>query len=159
MEFSEIYDAFSPKIYRVCLGYLNDHDKARDLTQETFITVWQQLDNFRNEAGVGTWIYRIATNKCLRQLQNDKKFTHHDFPEHLSEEFPGSDQSDARQAFLRNCIGELPEIDRIIIGLYLEELPQEDIAEIVGLSHANIRVRIHRIKEKIAKKFEAHGQF
>lgn len=155
MDFSEIYNKFSPKIYRVCLGYVNDADQAKDLTQETFISVWENLDSFKGQAAIGTWIYRIATNKCLRQLQIEKRYKKADFPPQLAQE---SERTDEHQLFLRNCIATFPEIDRIIIGLYLEEIPQEQIAEIVGISHTNIRVKVHRIKEKIAKQFKAHGK-
>jgi RNA polymerase sigma-70 factor, ECF subfamily len=73
MEFREIYNEYSPKIFRFCLGYVNDYDKAKDLTQDTFIAVWEGLANFRGEAGIGTWIFKIASNKCLRQLDNEKR--------------------------------------------------------------------------------------
>ena len=60
-------------------------------------------------------------------------------------------------AFLYSCIAELEETERIIISLLLEDLPQAEIAAIVGLGEGNIRVKIHRIKEKLAIKFKAHG--
>ena len=56
------------------------------------------------------------------------------------------------------CIAELPETERIIISLELEEVKQAEIAKIVGLSEANIRVKIHRIKEKLTQKFKENGQ-
>jgi RNA polymerase sigma-70 factor (ECF subfamily) len=62
-------------------------------------------------------------------------------------------------AFLYKCIGELEETERIIISLELEDIPQAEIAEIVGLTEGNTRVKIHRIKEKLAAKFKCHGQF
>jgi RNA polymerase sigma-70 factor (ECF subfamily) len=61
--------------------------------------------------------------------------------------------------FLYNCIAELEETEKIIISLVLEDLPQAEIASIVGLSHANTRVKIHRIKERLSEKFKQHGQF
>ena len=69
MQFEEIYQTFSPKVYRLCMGYVNNADWAKDLVQETFIAVWQNLPKFRNESSVSTWIFRIATNNCLRQLE------------------------------------------------------------------------------------------
>ena len=68
MVFEYIYKEYWPKIFRLCMGYTNDHNLAEDMTQETFITVWQMLPTFRNESSIGTWIYRIATNNCLRQI-------------------------------------------------------------------------------------------
>jgi RNA polymerase sigma-70 factor (ECF subfamily) len=60
---------------------------------------------------------------------------------------------------LYRCISELEETDRIIISLELEGLPQAEIAAVVGLSNGNVRVKIHRIKEKLTQKFQAYGQF
>jgi RNA polymerase sigma-70 factor (ECF subfamily) len=51
------------------MGYVNDYDLAQDLAQETFIIVWQKLETFRNESSIGTWIFRIASNNCLRQIE------------------------------------------------------------------------------------------
>ena len=61
--------------------------------------------------------------------------------------------------FLYSCIAELNEMDRIIISLVLEDVPQAEIASIVGLSNTNTRVKIHRIKDRISNKFKEHGTF
>ncbi len=158
MEFEEIYKKFSPKIFRVCLGFVNDHERAKDLTQETFISVWQNLDSFKNQSDIGTWIYRIATNKCLRQVENDKKAMLTELPFDLKA-FEKDDSKETKHQLLQCFIAELNEIDRIIISLSLEELAQEQISEIVGLSHSNIRVKVHRIKAHLTKKFKEYGQF
>lgn len=73
MVFEEIYELYWQKIFRLCMGYVNDPELAQDLAQETFIIVWQQLPKFRNESSVGTWIFRIASNNCLRQIEKEKK--------------------------------------------------------------------------------------
>lgn len=137
------------------MGYINDHDLARDMAQETFIKVWQHLPDFRNEATVGTWIFRIATNHCLRQLEQQRRMPSADFPVDLSAE----DKNDIEPQIqlLYKSIAELPEIDRIIISLELEDVRQAEIAQIVGLSESNIRVRIHRIKEVLTKKMRKDG--
>ena len=158
MEFEEIYKNFSPKIYRVCLGFVGDSERAKDLTQETFISVWQNLNSFKNQSGIGTWIYRIATNKCLRQIENDKKVLLTELP--FDVKASEKDYSkEIKHQLLQHFIAELNEIERIIISLYLEDLPQEQIAEIVGLSHANIRVKVYRIKQVLTKKFKKYGKF
>jgi RNA polymerase sigma-70 factor (ECF subfamily) len=156
MEFEEIYKTYSPRIYRVCLGYINDHEQARDLTQETFISVWQNLASFRQQSAVSTWIFRIATNNCLRALERSKRVIKTELPYNLAA--PEEENIEGRLKMLYDCIAELAEPDRIIISLVLEDLPQADIAEIVGLSHANVRVKVHRIKEKLAHKLKRHGQ-
>lgn len=156
MEFEVIYKTYWDKIFRLCMGYVNDYDLAQDLAQETFILVWQKLESFRNESSIGTWIFRIATNNCLRQIEKEKRFPKTELPVHISQE--KSVSLEPQIQFLYKCIAALPEIDRIIISLELEDVKQAEIATIVGLSEANIRVKIHRIKEKLTQKFKQNGQ-
>ncbi|KAB1230144.1 MULTISPECIES: RNA polymerase sigma factor [Chryseobacterium] len=155
MVFEEIYELYWQRIFRLCMGYVNDTDLAQDLAQETFIIVWQQLPKFRNESSVGTWIFRIASNNCLRQIEKEKKFTKTDLPINLEEKKQESIEPQIQ--LLYQFISELPETDRIIISLELEEVKQAEIAHIVGLSESNIRVKIHRIKEKLTQKFKENG--
>jgi RNA polymerase sigma-70 factor (ECF subfamily) len=156
MKFEEIYQAHWQKVFRLCMGYVNDTDWAKDIAQETFITVWQQLPKFRNESNIGTWIFRIASNHCLRQIEKNKRMPKTDLPLQLEEKTESSNENKIN--FLYKCISELNEIDRIIISLELEDVNQSGIAEIVGISEANVRVKIHRIKEKLAQKFKQHEQ-
>jgi RNA polymerase sigma-70 factor (ECF subfamily) len=156
MDFEEIYTQYSPGIYRVCMGYVNDHEQARDLVQETFIAVWQNLASFRNEASIRTWIFRIATNQCLRAVERSKR--RHTVELDFDLPFTQEESKEEKLHFLYACIAELEETERIIISLELEGLPQAEIASVVGLSHANTRVKIHRVKEKLANKFKQHGQ-
>lgn len=158
MDFEEIYSLYSPQIFRVCMGYINDREQAKDLTQETFISVWKNLSTFRNQSKISTWIFRIATNNCLRALERSKRVMTTELPFHLPDETREETQEE-KLTFLYNCIAELEETERIIISLVLEDLPQAEIAAIVGLSTVNTRVKIHRIKEKLAIKFKYHGQF
>jgi len=139
------------------MGYINDEEQAKDLTQEAFIAVWQNLPTFKNQAHISTWIFRIATNKCLRALEKSKKMIKTELPVNLA--VVHEESQEEKLKVLYNFIAELEEIDRIIISLVLEDLPQAEIADIVGLSNVNVRVKIHRIKEKLAIKFKAHGQF
>ena len=157
-QFEDIYLKYSPQIYRVCMGYVNDADLAKDLTQETFVSVWKNLATFRNQSKISTWIFRIATNNCLRAIEVSKRYQVVDLPVELPDSI-SEPHNDDKLAFLYNCIAQLEETERIIISLVLEDIPQAEIAEIVGLSHGNTRIKIHRIKEKLAKKFKRHGQF
>ena len=155
MNFESLYKEFAPRIYRLCLGYTNDEELAKDLMQESLITIWEKLDTFRGESAIGTWIYRIVSNKCLRhmEVQQRHKRMNIQFVEEHSYEL-----EDQNLKFLRNCISELKEVDRLIIGLYLEEVHQEIIADIVGISHSNMRVRLHRIKKELSRKFQHNGR-
>lgn len=160
MEFEEIYKSYWQRIFRLCMGYVNDYHQAQDLTQETFVIVWKQLPKFRNESGIGTWIFRIATNNCLRQISKEKRFsqktTNIEFLIDLRDEIQPDIEPQIQ--LLYKSISELPEIDRIIISLELEGIKQAEIASIVGISESNTRVKIHRIKEKLSQKFKEYGR-
>ena len=68
------------------MGYVNDYDTAQDIAQETFIIVWQQLPKFRNESNISTWIFRIASNNCLRQVEKEKRYPKTELPLQLKAE-------------------------------------------------------------------------
>ncbi len=156
MEFEEIYTSFSPKIFRLCLGYVNDKDLAKDLTQETFIQVWKNLDKFRNESLIGTWIFRIASNICLRQIERSSKMPKSEVPFQIEDK--SENHLNEQLELLYKCINTLEETDRLIISLVLEDLPQKEIAGITGISEGNIRVKIHRIKQTLTQRFNDHAK-
>jgi RNA polymerase sigma-70 factor (ECF subfamily) len=156
MNFETIYKTYWQKVFRLCMGYANDTDAAKDLAQETFIKVWKQLPKFRNESSIGTWIFRIASNTCLRQIQKESKMPKSELPLEIQDEISETNIEKDIQ-FLYQCISELKEVERIIISLELEDMNQKEIAEIVGLSEGNVRVKIHRIKEKLIQKFKKNG--
>ncbi|MFD1165612.1 RNA polymerase sigma factor [Sphingobacterium daejeonense] len=156
MEFNKLYEIYWDKIFRLCMGYVNDSDQAKDLAQETFMTVWEKLSTFRNESNIGTWIFRIATNTCLSQIKYNKKIYSEELSDNLVE--VNEETFDEEIKMLYHYISEFPELDRIIISLELEGIKQSEISKIVGLSDSNVRVKIHRIKEKLTQKFKNHGK-
>lgn len=156
MDFDEIYTRYAGRVYRICRGYANDHELAKDLVQETFIAIWKNLPRFEWRADIGTWIFRIATNNCLRAMEKERRMPRTELPAELIEPLP--DTNPEKLQFLYECIATLPELDRLIIALTLEDIPQLQIAEIVGLSHGSVRLRVHRIKEKLTKKINANGR-
>ncbi len=153
IEFEKLYLNYWQKVYRLCMGYVNDDASARDLAQESFILIWENLEKFRDEANIGTWIFRISSNHCLRQVEKRRRTT--ELPTNLADE-TALDRSQEVE-MLYKFISELPETDRIIISLELEEIKQSEIAHILGLSEGNIRVRIHRIKERLTQRFKENG--
>lgn len=155
MVFEDLYKMYWQKIFRLCMGYVNDHDLAQDMAQETFIIVWQEMPKFRNEANISTWIFRIASNNCLRQIEKQKRHPKVELP--LNLKYVKDENIEPEIQFLYKCICELPETERLIISLELENIKQSEIANIVGLSEVNIRVKIHRIKEKLTQKFKENG--
>ncbi len=152
--YKALYTAHYPKVMRLCLGYVaGDQDVAKDLTQEIFIKIWENLENFRSESSISTWIYRISVNTCLSKLRTGKKSSRTvaiaDVPE-LVEEHSNADR-EIQLVHLYECIQKLSETNRAIILLVLEGLPQNEISEIIGMKHDAIRTRIHRIKSQLTK--------
>lgn len=157
MIFEEIYTTYYPKVFRLCMGYLNDAESAKDIAQETFIKIWQQQSTFRNESLIGTWIFKIASNNCLRQIEKTKRQSQTILDAHQSlQQKTTASNLEGPKEFLYQCISQLPELDRIIISLELEELDQKEIAAIVGISKGNVRVKVHRIKQILKQKFKTY---
>jgi RNA polymerase sigma-70 factor (ECF subfamily) len=156
--FAAIFDQYKEKAYRLCLGYSGDADIARDLLQESFIKVWQHFEEFRHEAALSTWIYRITVNTCLGHLRNAERSRTDRLKRHHEEIAEVPDERDAQLELLHQCIGELEEQDRIIISLVLESIPQKEIATITGISEGNVRVKIHRIKDKLTQLYSRHEE-
>ncbi len=152
--YKQLYKAHYPKVMRLCLGYVaGDEDLAKDLSQEIFIKIWENLENFRSESNISTWIYRISVNTCLSKLRTKKKNSRTiglvDVPD-IIEEHSNADREN-QLARLYACIKMLSETNRAIILLVLEGLPQHEISDIIGIKHDAIRTRIHRIKNQLTK--------
>jgi RNA polymerase sigma-70 factor (ECF subfamily) len=155
--FEEIFQANSKKIYHLCFGYTGDEDAANDLLQETFLKVWQNLDKFRNQAMISTWIYRIAVNTCLTYLKKEKRQAKDELTTNIienKEEEVSEKQEQIKTLY--QCIAQLDENERIIITMVMDELPYPEIAEISGISEGNLRVKIHRIKHKLTELYNQH---
>ncbi|QLG45199.1 RNA polymerase sigma factor [Costertonia aggregata] len=154
LKFKEVYENNYPKVMRLCLGYVNgENTLARDLTQETFIKVWENLDTFRDESRITTWVYRIAVNTCLAELRQSKKnikrYQVDGIPEIADSNL--GERKEELLSQLYSCINTLTETNKAIILLELDGLPQKEIAVVTGLKHEAIRTRIHRIKNELTK--------
>ncbi len=158
--FQEIFQANSKKVYHLCFGYTGDEDTANDLLQETFLKVWQNLDKFRNQSMISTWIYRIAVNTCLTWLKSEKRQAKEELTPNLIETRKEEVSEKQEQIkMLYQCISKLEENERIIITLVLDEISYPEIAEISGISEGNLRVKIHRIKQKLTELYNRHERF
>lgn len=158
--FTAIYNQHAPAILKMCKAYTDDEAQAQDFLQETFIKVWQHFENFRGDAKISTWIYRIAINTCLSHIRTRKNKT----SQPLSENFDKADDSNAaikeqHVQQLYSAVHKLQETDRLIITMVLEEIPYDEIAEAVNISEGNLRVKIHRIKQQLTTLFFKHENF
>ncbi len=158
--FRLLFEANSKKIFHLCYGYSGDEDAANDLLQETFLKVWQNLDKFRNQAMISTWIYRIAVNTCLTYLRSEKRQAKEEITPQLAEmKREEVSEKNEQVALLYRCIARLEESERIIITMVLDEMPYPEIAEISGISEGNLRVKIHRIKQKLTDLYNHYERF
>lgn len=155
--FQQIYKENYSKVIGLCLGYVKgDEFLAKDLAQEVFVKVWQNLPYFREQSKVSTWIYRITVNTCLQELRKKKYVALKIDIE--NEDTPNPIETENRMARMYQCINSLSSENKSIILLELEAVPQTEIADIIGISHAAIRTRIHRIKEQLSNCVK-HEQF
>jgi len=140
-------------IHKVCIMYENDRDARNDLFQEIVLQLWKSFSSFRGEAKITTWMYRIALNTAISGF---RKQTRHIKTEDLQEvhmnisDSWGDEQEENFQK-LQWAIRQLSEIERAMIMMALEEVAYEDIAETIGITQNNVRVRMNRIREKIRK--------
>jgi len=139
-------------IHKVCIMYENNREVRNDLFQEIVLQLWKSFPTFRGEAKISTWMYRIALNTAIsgfrketrKIVTEDLKEMHFNISEH-------GDESEEKLQKLQWAIRQLNEIDRAMIMMALEEVPYEEIAETIGISQNNVRVRMNRIREKLRK--------
>ena len=156
-EFQRIYQENYTKVIRLCLGYVKGNEfLAKDLAQEVFVKVWQSFHDFRHQSHISTWIYRITVNTCLQELRKKKYVDLKRDLEH--DDTTNALENEARFEAMYKCINTLSAENKTIILLELEQVPQMEIAEIIGISHVAVRTRIHRIKEQLSK-CVSHEQF
>lgn len=160
--FESLHQQYYAMVLQMSLGYMKgDRQLAMDMAQEVFINVWNALPKFRNESSPKTWIYRITVNTCLLYIRDNKKKqltgldeTLHD-PAQAAGHVQSAPQHETHTALYR-AIGELAELDRLIIMLVLEEIEYDEIAKITGINAINLRVKIHRIKKKMKELLKSY---
>lgn len=133
--------------------YENDREARNDLFQEIVLQLWRSFPTFRGEAKITTWMYRIALNTAISGLRKrGRTIKTEDIHER---HFNFSDFSDENQEEnfqkLQWAIRQLTEIERAMIMMALDEIPYEEIAETIGITQNNVRVRMNRIREKLRK--------
>lgn len=157
--FEADYAAYSQKVFRLCLGYVGNAPEAEDLLQEIFVKVWQKYDQFRGDSQVGTWIYRIAVNTCLYKLRSAKSSKMQPITDNFEDTSENYSEKEQRTQLLHKCIEQLQDSERLIITMVLEEITYPEIAKITDITEANLRVKIHRIKQKLTDLYNRYEKF
>ncbi len=159
--FTQLYEENRDRIYRLCCAYCADPDQRLDLLQSVFLAAWRHLDQFEGRSAGSTWLYRIAVNTALMWVRQEKRreqlfdplgtgpaepVTVPDIAEQI--------ERDEQLSQLLDAISELPELDRLVIGMALEGLPYKDISEVTGMTVNHVGVKINRIKKALQEKLE-----
>lgn len=159
--FKEAIKENEKRISRICYHFFGPGENAKDAYQEILLKIWQNIESFRGESQIKTWINRIAVNVCINFFWAVKKKTSVFIPyshlvneENLTQEETFKDEEN-KLLFFRCFMDNLSTPDKALVSLYLEDFNTKEISEITGLSEGNVRVRIYRIKTQIRKEWES----
>ena len=153
-EFEQVITENAVTINNLCRVYTFDRDEHEELFQEMLIQIWRSLGNFRGEAKLSTWIYRICINCALsfraKTVRHKKRFETLDGKIFL-EPIPETAYDDQRES-LYKAIRELKPVDRAIVSLFLDDKSYEETAEILGMTKTNVATRLMRLKRNLMEK-------
>ncbi|NTV84040.1 MAG: sigma-70 family RNA polymerase sigma factor [Bacteroidales bacterium] len=164
-KFKQLVEENRERIRRICRYYAPAPEDQKDMYQEILMNIWKSLDKFRGEAAVSTWVYRISVNtalgfagKELRRLKLNLGFDSERFLNILTdEEKSASSLTENQINGLQTALNQLSVVDKLLISLALEDLPTREIADIIGITETNTRVKIHRIKEQLKKQMKEYS--
>lgn len=162
--FERLFERFSPRVYRQAMHFLGNEAEAEEVMQEVFLTLYEKAGTFRGDAAISTWLYRLTANTAISRLRRRSRQLEVSLDGYLPQfsddghhrERPVVDWShdierdavreESRQ-LLRQAIDKLRPLDKAVVVLSdLEELPQRETADILGLSLAAVKARLHRAR-------------
>lgn len=171
--FSELINRYQNKVYSTAYSYTRDYEEAKDLTQEIFIKIYNNLTGFRNKSQFSTYLYRVAVNRCIDWTrkkrpktisillcQDDEKADIYDFiadyesnPEEILLRRENSD-------LIREEINKLPEIySTVMIMYYFQDFSPQEISDILKVPRKTIDTRLFRARNLIKKKLTRKPDF
>ncbi|WP_160069007.1 RNA polymerase sigma factor [Sphingobacterium bovisgrunnientis] len=160
--FKQLLKKYQQKIYWHVRRMVIDHDDADDVTQDIFVKVWRNLDKFREDSQLYTWLYRIATNECITFLNKKKQKNNvsldDDNSSYLSETLAGGSyfNGDKAQMKLQQALLTLPEKQRLVFNMkYFEDLKYDEISSILGTSVGALKASYHLAVKKIEHFFNS----
>ncbi|MDP9076693.1 MAG: sigma-70 family RNA polymerase sigma factor [Bacteroidota bacterium] len=138
-------------VFKVCNMYCNGREDREDLFQDIVLQLWRSYPNFKGDAKVSTWMYRIAINNAITRLRKEskrEKFAGLDEPAfNVAADGPNAINENITQMF--EAIKKLTEIERALTMLYMDDCSYREIAEILGLSESNVGFKLNQIKSKL----------
>ncbi len=158
LAFNELVNQYKERLYWQIRRMVMCHEDSDDILQNTFIKAWQGLDNFRGEARLGTWLFRIAYNETLNFLsQNKNKYNLEDISL-LADQLESDPyfNGDETQRMLQEAIAELPTKQRQVFLLkYFDEMRYEDMSHMLNTSVGALKASYHHAVKKISDFFHA----
>lgn len=155
--FAKLVSEYSERLYWQIRKMVLSHDDANDILQDVFVKAWMNLDNFRGDAKLTTWLYRIAINESItfinkkRNQQNVPIDDENSFLLNVLESDPYFDGDEA-QKLLQKAILTLPEKQRLVFQMkYFEEMKYEEMSDILGTSVGALKASYHHAVKKIEK--------
>lgn len=166
--FRKLVDSYQKLVVNTCYGMLHNREDAEDIAQDVFIEVYRNVERFRADAKLSTWLYRIAVNRSLNHIRDNKKHKWFQSFENEVEaknrqlmqvESSDTDQPEfelenkQRAVILHEAINSLPENQRVAFTLSkYEELSYQEISEVMDLSVSSIESLLFRAKKNLQKK-------
>lgn len=158
-EFSKLIKDNQGLIIKVSRLYTNSPEDEQDLFQEIVLQLWRSYDTFKGNSKISTWMYRVALNTAITLFRKKTKspqtdelmdFHYKDFPE-------DDDEKQQQISLLYKVIKMLPRVERAIVMMYLDDQPYREIAETLGISEVNARVKMNRLKKNLKELMEKHA--
>lgn len=158
--FRELVGITSPFAFSIAFRMLGDEELAKDIVQETMITMWQKIGKIKSANSFKMWLYRIVINKCYDQLRRRKKINEYKVDEsgwafisnHISEESV-SEMENKETARIINLLTEnlSPKQKAVFVLIDLEEMTLDETSSITGMSKVNVKANLHYARERINK--------
>jgi RNA polymerase sigma factor (sigma-70 family) len=168
--FGQLLDAYQQKVFGTCISLIPNKEDAEDVSQEVFIAVFKSIHQFKENSKLSTWIYKIATNKCLEFIRKKNAKKRFSFMQTiLGNEIPLDKTSyftevnhpgillenQEKSALIFKAIDTLTESQRIIFTLAkIDEKSYQEIAEITGKSLSSVESILFRAKKALQQKLE-----
>ncbi|KIA92438.1 RNA polymerase sigma70 factor [Pedobacter kyungheensis] len=149
--FLDLINQHKAIIHKVSKMYTDGTEEQRDLFQEIVLQLWKAYPGFKGNSKFSTWMYRVSLNTALVYFKKDqRKVDKTPLDAHIDVmDNTESDQKEEKLAYLYKAVQELNAVEKALIFLFLENQSHKEIAENLGISELNARVRLNRTKEKL----------
>lgn len=158
--FGDLIKLYSEPLYRQIRRMVQSHDDTDDILQNTFMKAWQNIENFRGDAKLSTWLYKIAINECMTFLEKERKrrgLSLDDEESNMVALIQADTNIDGDQLAqkLREAVATLPEKQRLVFNMrYYDDMKYEQMSEIMGTSVGALKASYHLAVKKIEQFFE-----